>query len=67
MAKHKAKMFEFPQGYLSWGMTKAYNDFAQAVRSGDLELAKSLRLRGRKGSLVRHWSELIANDWKVNA
>lgn len=66
MAKHKAKMFEFPQGYLSWGMTKAYHDFIQAVRAGDLELAKSLRLRGRSGSLVRHWSDLIADDGKVH-
>ena len=63
MAKHKAKWNEHTAAYISHGMLRAYQDFIEAVNiaklTGDWDDALGKRLRGRVGSKVRAYSDML--------
>lgn len=63
MAKHKARFWEHPAGYITHDAMAAYSRFSSAFRiarlTGDWTAARATVMRGRVGSPIREMSDVV--------
>lgn len=63
MGKHKAKFNDRPAAYVKKEVVIARSLFAMAMIDRDFALARTLRMRGRTGTMTREWADRTGPWW----